>query len=185
MPTINQIRRCYNCGVILQCDDPNKEGYVKKETLESASQNFLFCDKCFEKERYRKRSNEPLLENDFVTLLNDAKKKQALIVYVVNLFSFEAAFNHQLNDILNGMNILVVANKFDLLPSGTKKDEIEEYVAHRFRAAGLQMSADKVIVASAFDDDTAREIMMRIYGTKNGKAVFIVGRHLAGKSTLL
>ena len=124
MPTINQIRRCYNCGVILQCDDPNKEGYVKKETLESASQNFLFCDKCFEKERYRKRSNEPLLENDFVTLLNDAKKKQALIVYVVNLFSFEAAFNHQLNDILNGMNILVVANKFDLLPPGTKKDEI-------------------------------------------------------------
>ena len=185
MPTINQIRRCYNCGVILQCDDPNKEGYVKKETLESASQNFLFCDKCFEKERYRKRSNEPLLENDFVTLLNDAKKKQALIVYVVNLFSFEAAFNHQLNDILNGMNILVVANKFDLLPSGTKKDEIEEYVAHRFRAAGLQMSADKVIVASAFDDDTAREIMMRIYEMKNGKDVFIVGSHLSGKSTLL
>ena len=185
MPTINQIRRCYNCGVILQCDDPNKEGYVKKETLESASQNFLFCDKCFEKERYRKRSNEPLLENDFVTLLNDAKKKQALIVYVVNLFSFEAAFNHQLNDILSGMNILVVANKFDLLPSGTKKDEIEEYVAHRFRAAGLQMSADKVIVASAFDDDTAREIMMRIYEMKNGKDVFIVGSHLSGKSTLL
>ena len=185
MAEINQIRRCYNCGVVLQSDDPSKEGYVKKEFLENASQNFLFCDKCFENERYRKRSNEPLLDAEYITLLNDAKKKDALIVYVVNLFSFEAAFNHQVLEIIDGMNTLVVANKFDLLPKGTNKDEIREYVAHRFRATGMKMKAENVIISSAFDDETAREIMARIYEAKNGKDVFIVGSALSGKSTLV
>lgn len=185
MAEINQIRRCYNCGVVLQCDDPEKEGYVRKEVLENASQSFLFCDKCFEIERYRKRSNEPLLDADYITLLNDAKKKNALIVYVVNLFSFEAAFNHQVLELIQGMNILVVANKFDLMPEGTSKDETREYVAHRFRAAGLKMKADNVILSSAFNDETAKEIMSRIYEIKNGRDVFIVGSALSGKTTLV
>jgi ribosome biogenesis GTPase A len=185
MAEINQIRRCYNCGAILQSEDPSKEGYVKKETLENASQNFLFCDKCFEIERYRKRSNEPLLEPDFLKLLEDVKKKNALIVYVVNVFSFEASFHHQVLEALDGMNLLVVANKFDLLPVGTSKEETREYVAHRFRAAGLKLKADDVILASAFDDETAKEIMSRIYEMKNGRDVFVVGSAMSGKATLI
>lgn len=185
MAEISKVRRCYNCGAILQCEHPSKEGYVKKEVLENATQNFLFCDKCFELERFKERSNEPLLDPDFLTLLNDAKKKGSLIVYVVNLFSFEAAFNHQINEILEGMNILVVGNKFDLLPAKTSKELTKEYVAHRFRAAGLTIHSENVIVANAFDDETAREIMTRIYELKNGKDVYLVGSQLSGKSTLL
>lgn len=185
MAEINQIRRCYNCGAILQSSDPSKEGYVRKETLENASQNFLFCDKCFEVERYKKRSNEPLLDQDFVKILLDAKKKNSLIVYVVNVFSFEASFNHQVIEILNGMDILVVANKFDLMPVDCDKNETREYVAHRFRAAGLKLKADDVILANAFDDETAKEIITRIYELKNGRDVFVVGSLMSGKSTLI
>ncbi len=185
MAEINKVRRCYNCGVILQSEHPSKEGYVKKETLENATQNFLFCDKCFELERFKKRRNEPLLDPDFLTLLEDAKKKSALIVYVVNLFSFEAAFSHQINEILEGMNILVIGNKFDLLPTNTSQSLIKEYVAHRFRAAGLTIQADNVMLANAFDDETSREIMTRIYEMKDGKDVYLVGSQLSGKSTLL
>lgn len=185
MAEINKIRRCYNCGAILQSDDPSKEGYVKKETLENANQNFLFCDKCFELERYKARSNEPALDPDYLLLLNNAKKKGALVVYVVNLFSFEASFNHQIIEIIQGMNILVVGNKFDLLPEGTNKDETREYVAHRFRAAGLTIKADNVILTNAFDDETAKEVMTQIYELKNGHDVFVVGSSLSGKSTLI
>lgn len=185
MAEINQIRRCYNCGAILQSDDPSLEGYVKKETLENAKQNFLFCDKCFEIERFKARLNEPVLDPDFLCMLEDAKKKNALIVYVVNLYSFEAAFNHQINNIIQRMNILVVGNKFDLLPAGTSKDDLQEYVAHRFRAVGLTICADNVVIASAFEDDMAREVLTRIYELKNGKDVFIVGSALSGKTTLV
>lgn len=185
MAEINKIRRCYNCGAILQCEDPSKEGYVEKEVLENATQNFLFCNHCFELERYRERPNEPILEQEFLTLIADAKKKNALIVYVVNIFSFESSFIGKLNKALEGMNILVVGNKIDLLPAKTDKESIKEYTAHRFRVAGLDISVDNIILCNAFDDDEARDVMTRIYEMKNGKDVYIIGSHLSGKSTLI
>lgn len=185
MAHISQVRRCYNCGAVLQSEDPSKEGYVKKETLENASQNFLFCDKCFEKERYHSQSNEPSLNPEFLTMLKDAKKKNALIVYVINLFSFEASFSSALNEVIQGMNILVVGNKFDLLPEGCDEESTKEYVAHRFRAVNVTISKDNVVIANAFDDETARSIIQRIYELKNGKDVYVIGPKLAGKTTLI
>lgn len=185
MANISQVRRCYNCGAVLQSDDPTKEGYVKKETLENASQNFLFCDKCFEKERYHSNSREPSLNPEFLTMLKDAKQKNALIVYVINLFSFEASFSSALNELIQGMNILVVGNKFDLLPEGCDEELTKEYVAHRFRAVNVTIMKDNVVLANAFDDETARSIIQRIYELKNGKDVYVIGPKLAGKTTLI
>ena len=185
MSQISQIRKCYNCGAVLQSSDPTKEGYVNKEVLENGSQNFLFCNKCFEIERFRPKTNEPLINDDLVKIVEDSKKKQALLVYVINLFSFEASFSHKINEIINGMNILVVANKFDLMPKGTNEDETREYVAHRFRADGVHVEKDNIVLANAFDDDTARNIIAQIYELKNGKDVYIIGSKLAGKTTLI
>lgn len=185
MAQISQIRKCYNCGAVLQSNDPSKEGYVSKEVLENGSQNFLFCNKCFEIERFQPKTNEPLVGEDLLTIVKDAKAKDALLVYVINLFSFEASFSHKINEIINGMNILVVANKFDLMPKGTNEDETREYVAHRFRADGVKIDRDNIVLANAFDDDTARNIIAQIYELKNGKDVYIIGSKLAGKTTLI
>jgi ribosome biogenesis GTPase A len=185
MSQISQIRKCYNCGAVLQSTDPTKEGYVNKEVLENGSQNFLFCNKCFEVERYQSKTNEPVVSEDLIKIVEDAKAKQALLVYVINLFSFEASFSHQINEIINGMNILVVANKFDLMPKGTNEDDTREYVAHRFRACGVHVEKDNIVLANAFDDDTARNIIAQIYELKNGKDVYVIGSKLAGKTTLI
>ena len=185
MSQISQIRKCYNCGAVLQCTDPSKEGYVNKEVLENGSQNFLFCNKCFELERFQPKTNEPVVGEELIKIVQDAKDKQALLVYVINLFSFEASFSHKINEIINGMNILVVANKFDLMPKGTDEDEMREYVAHRFRASGVHVEKDNIVLATAFDDDTARNIIAQIYELKNGKDVYILGSKLAGKTTLI
>lgn len=185
MAQISQIRKCYNCGAVLQCDDPSKEGYVNREVLENGSQNFLFCDKCFEIERYRPKSSEPEVSDELLSIVKDAKEKNALLVYVINLFSFEASFSHKINEIIKGMNILVVANKFDLLPHNTNEEETREYVAHRFRAEGVHLEKDNIAIASVFDDETARNIITQIYELKNGKDVYVLGSRLAGKTTLI
>lgn len=185
MAEISKIRRCYSCGVILQSEDPNKEGYVIKEVLENASQNFIFCNECFEKERYRIPVNEPPINPEVLQIINDGKSKDALFVYVVNLFSFEAAFNTELSNVLKGTRILVVGNKFDLLPVGTDKELICEYVAHRFRVAGLPLKASDVILTNSFDDKLTKEVMTRIYELKEGKNVYIVGSQLSGRNTLI
>ena len=185
MAQISQIRKCYNCGATLQCTDPKAEGYVNREVLENGSQNFLFCNKCFELERFQPKTNEPVVGDELIKIVQDAKDKGALLVYVINLFSFEAAFSRRINDIINGMNILVVANKLDLMPKGFVEDDMREYVAHRFRASGVHVERDNIVLAKAFDDDTARNIIAQIYELKNGKDVYILGSKLAGKTTLI
>lgn len=186
MSELNKIRRCYNCGAILQSDDPKSSGYVKKETLENATQNFIFCDDCFEKERFKQELSEPFLNDDFITLLKDAKKKNALIVYVINLYSFEASFNKEINSLINDMNVIVIANKFDLLPSNTNKEKIRLYVTNLFRAKGFtHIKESDVFITNAFDDETIKEIMTVIYQRKNKKDVFLIGPSLSGKSTLV
>lgn len=183
---VNKVRRCYNCGAILQSKDQNSIGYVDKEVLENEGQNFLFCNKCFELERYKKEKDEPKLDKDFITLLKDAKKKEALIVYVVNLFSFEAAFNHEIDEIIDDMNLLVVGNKFDLLPKETNKENVRSYVEKIFKNAGFKHITKKdIVIADAFDDETINEIMLAIYEKKNKKDVYLIGPSLSGKSTLI
>ncbi len=185
MAKISQIRRCYNCGAVLQSEDPTKEGYVKKETLENASQNFLFCDHCFELERYQNKSNDPEVSEDYLRFIMDAKRKNALIVYVVNLFSFEASFSLQINSIIQGMDILVVGNKFDLLPDTCTEEDTKEYVAHRFRASGIKLTKDDVVLGSATTDENAKHILSRIFELRNGRDVYVIGASLSGKSTLV
>ncbi len=186
MAEISKIRRCYNCGVILQSEDSSKEGYVNKEILENASQNFVFCNHCFEQERFKKAINEPPLNPELIDIIKDGIAKDGLFVYVVNLFSFEASFNSQLIELLKGARLLVVGNKFDLLPVGSKQDFICEYVAHRFRASGLKnVKASDVVVTSAFNDEQTRQVIQKIYELKNSKNVYIIGSQLSGRSTLI
>lgn len=185
MAKISQIRYCYNCGAVLQSSDPTKEGYVKKETLDNDSQNFIFCDKCFEIERHRPSSNEPFVDDEYLTMLKKAKNDDALIVYLVNLFSFEASFCSEINKIIQGMNILVVANKFDLLPSGTKEEATIDYVSQYFSNYGINLKKENILLASAFDDETAKLIISTIFENKNGKDVYIIGSSQAGKTTLV
>lgn len=185
MSQISQIRKCYNCGAVLQSEDPSKEGYIKKEIFENGSQNFLFCDRCFEIERFSPKTGEPNVGEDLLEVLKDAKKRNALLVYVINLFSFEASFSQKINELIKDMNILVVANKFDLLPKDTSEEDTREYVAHRFRASGVQIEKDNIVIANAFDDETARNIITLIYELKNGKDVYIMGSKMAGKTTLI
>lgn len=183
MADIAQVRKCYNCGTLLQSEDPNKEGYVRKEILENAAQNFIFCDRCFENEKYHARPNEPRLDDDFLTMLTDAKAKDALIVYVVNLFSFEASFIEQINNLIKGNKILAVANKRDLLPMDVSEEEIKEYVAHRFRAVGLK--AVDVMVTTGFDDEANRKIINAIQTLREGKDTYVIGQRYCGKTTLV
>ena len=185
MEQIAKVKKCYRCGATLQSEDPSKEGYVNAEVLENPNQNFLFCNKCFEAERYHSLSNEPFIDEDFINVLKEAKEKNCLLVYVVNLFSFETSFSKEVIDLIKGMKILVVGTKYDLLPVGVKKDDIREYVAHRFRVAGLKITCEDVMITSKKDDESVRDILTKILELKNAKNVYIIGSEDAGKSALI
>ena len=185
MADIKEVIRCYSCGRILQSTDEKAPGYIKKEVLESEKQSFFFCEECFEKERHQKTANEPFVSQDLLKILNDAKKKEALFVYVINVFSFEAAFNSEVDEILKGSEMLILANKIDLLPRGTDLTKLKKYIAHQFLIHGLKIKRDNILLCSAIDSKIANEVLQEVYARSNGKDVYLIGAKLSGRRTVI
>ena len=49
MSIITSVRRCYNCGKVLQDKDPSREGYVEPTTLISLhASDMILCHDCYE-----------------------------------------------------------------------------------------------------------------------------------------
>ena len=185
MEQISKIRKCYSCGATLQTENPEVEGYINPDVFNKPDQNFLFCDKCFEIERFRSTSNEPLIEDDFVKVLSEAKEKGCLVVYVVNLLTFETSFVKKVVELLKGMKVMVVGMKFDLLPKNAQREKIMEYVAHRFRVAGIKLTCEDVSIVSKTEDENIREVLTKIFELKENKSVYIIGSDEAGKTSLI
>ena len=185
MSKLNVVRRCYNCGTILQADDPKKPGYIDRQLLETSNSTVLFCEKCWTDQRYNIAPREPNVDPQFLSMLKDAQASDATIVYVVDLFSFEASFISEITEAIEGLNVLVIANKRDLLPRKMSDALLREYVAHRFRVAKLKVVADDVVLTSLTSSADIKSINDRIEKLRRRHDVYIIGAINAGKTLFL
>ena len=180
---INRVKTCYNCGAILQCDNKELPGYCNRDVFENERQNFIFCDKCFNQEKYQNAPNEPTLSQDIINVIKDAKKRRCLFVYVVSLYSFECSFSKQISQLLVGCNVIAVGNKRDLLPKEVSDEHILDYVRHRFSVAGIKLKG--AFVTSDTEIDKIHQLGHIIDKFRRGKDVIIIGAKSSGKKTLM
>lgn len=186
MAKFNIVHRCYNCGEILQSEDPNAIGYVDASLLDEANPStVLFCEKCFEEQKYNFVPPIPDVSKDYLLILKDAEASDALIVYVVDLFSFETSFNPEITSIVRNNPFLIIANKRDLMPVGAKDDRLKEYVAHRFRVAGIPAKSTDVFLTSLTSGSNVDAIGDEIGKRRAGHDVYFVGAKGAGKTLFL
>ena len=185
MSKLNIVRRCHNCGVILQGNDPNAEGYIEPAVLEMPTARVLFCNKCFEESRYNFTPRTPKVSEEYLSVIQDAEASDALIVYVIDLFSFENSFVPAVTEIIEGLNILIIANKRDLLPASMNDDLLREYVAHRARNARFKVTRDDVILTSLTSLGDTSAIMEEIEKRRMRHDVYILGATGAGKTQLI
>ncbi len=183
MSEFSVVRRCYACGAILQSKDPSSPGYIDEKTLNNAPLGApLFCETCWRSTRYNLSPKTATASPDFLLMLKDAQASDSLIVYVVDLFSFETSFIQEANELLQGLKILVLANKRDLLPKNADDDSLKSYVAHRFRKERLAVSSlDVELVSLQFASDV-KAIAKRIEKERKGHDVYIIGASSSGKS---
>lgn len=185
MAKLNIVRRCHTCGVILQDENPEAPGYISPEYLANREARVLFCNKCFEESRYDFGVKTARVTPDFLTMLRDAEASDALIVYVVDLFSFENSFVPEINEIIEGLPVMVIANKRDLLPEAANDDDLREYVAHRCRVDHLSLTRDDVFLASLTSSADVAEIAEEIQKRRRRHDVYIIGAEGAGKTLLV
>lgn len=187
MSKITSVRRCYHCGKVLQDEDPNKEGYIQSEAFNKRSGNeILLCLNCYDKLRYNESPASVEVNEDYIKMIQDAKNEGALIVYLVDLLSFECSFVKEVIDQICDLPILIIGTKRDLMPLNSDPDQLKEYVAHRFRVEGFKgVGSDDVVLLDWTSSADVSTAVSALEAKRHGKSAYVIGAKNAGKSVFI
>ena len=176
---------CIGCGAEIQSENQNKQGYLPKSVVEkSIEENNLVCKRCFRLKNYNEVSDVELGAEDFYKLIKTLSKKDGLVVKVVDIFDFSGSWIEDVIDIVgNNKDIVLVANKLDLLPKSVKQNKIKQWLFKMLKAKGIKVK--DILLISAIKNHGIEEAAARIDELRNGKDVYIIGATNVGKSTFI
>ena len=167
---------CKGCGVKLQTIDKDKVGYSPKEGSE-------YCQRCFRLIHYDDLTVSMRQGIDPDTIIHKVAEMDTLILWVVDLFDFEASMIPGLNRKFLEKDIILVATKRDLLPSTLGSEKLAKFVYGRLKEYGI--SIKELILTEQDDEKGYRDIEEAVKEYANGREVAVIGRANAGKSTML
>jgi ribosome biogenesis GTPase YqeH len=173
---------CYGCGHILQCEDETQAGYVPDKILETKDN--ILCQRCFKLQHYNTNSEIQLVEEDYINILKNIASKDALLVYVLDIFNFESSLINDLNKYLGNNKILVLANKRDLIPSSVKDEKLLGWIKTKLSDNKINNVID-IIMSSGQTNYNTDFILDKINQLRDGKDVYIIGNANVGKSTFI
>ena len=158
-------KKCSGCGVLLQNDNIDKEGYVD-------DLNKDICERCFKLKYYGEYKKVTLDNKDYQNILNSIPK-DSLVVYLTSLLSLNL-------DIVNNFNnVIIVLTKKDLLPKSVKDYKLIDYVSKRVN------NYLDIEVISSVKNYNLDSLMNKIKKYSNNKEVYFIGNTNSGKSTLI
>lgn len=176
-----RVRRCYGCGAILQDQYPDEKGYIPPEKFQNEDENL--CQRCYKLRHYSTYKEAPSLNNEYITILNDAKKNNDLIVYVLNAFTMNSSFITNISNYLSD-NILVIVNKRDIVSYISDLKLLDQ--CERLLAENNIKAKDIVLTSSANNNaSNIEDIFNKIEVMRNGKSVYFIGVNQVGKSSLV
>ncbi|MBM7691841.1 ribosome biogenesis GTPase YqeH [Peribacillus deserti] len=171
---------CIGCGIKVQTEDPKGLGYAPASALEKDA---VICQRCFKLKHYNEVQDVSLTDDDFLKILNGVGSKDALIVKIVDIFDFNGSWLPGLQRFAGGNDVLLIANKFDLLPKSVKHNKLINWLQASSKELGLKPI--DVLLVSASKGHNMKEAAAAIEHYRNGKDVFVVGCTNVGKSTFI
>ncbi len=176
---------CIGCGAKIQTEDKNALGFLPAGALKKKIENDedLYCQRCFRLRHYNEIAPTSLTDADFLRLLKEIGQHDALIVNVVDIFDFNGSLIPNLHKLTGGNDLLMVANKRDVLPKSLKVGKLTAWLREQAGARGLKPK--DILVTSAQNKDDVAELMEAIEHYRHGRDVYVVGVTNVGKSTLI
>lgn len=176
-------KRCKGCGVILQQDHKEAIGYTPKADAD-------YCQRCFRIRHYDDVTISMQQGIDSHAVLAQIAQWDVMVLWVVDLFDFEADMVHGIQRHLSGKPLVMVATKRDLLPETLSNEKLARFIFERCNDLGIPISGlvicgDLVKHAYAADNDSLREVKKAIAHYRGNRDVAVMGMANAGKSTLL
>lgn len=176
--------KCIGCGAYLQSQTPNRAGYCPSASLKAALKGEeVYCKRCFRLRHYNELLPVAMSEDDFLAILQDIGGKDALVVFVVDIFDLAGSLLSSMGRLIGGLPFILAVNKCELLPKEVKKSKIQAYIESYSREQGLRPEA--VALFSAKKGLGLTNLAQLIEEKRHGLDVYIVGATNVGKSTLI
>ena len=180
-----RVLRCYHCGAILQCENPNEKGYIIPESLNRATPiQIIYCDKCFETMKAFNNSQLDLdVDQEVLKILDDAYATDAYILWVVDLFSFNGTLNKEIADKVKKLNVTVIGTKRDLFPQSVKDESLIAYLTERFNEFGIKPLSVRLMGAA--NKINPKEYIDAMNVARKGHDVYMIGNLTSGKTSII
>lgn len=177
---MEEVIRCLGCGAVIQHDDKNKAGYAPKDIVHKEN---ILCQRCFQLKHYHKIQSSNKQADDFLSILHTISEKDALIVYIIDLFDFNGSLIQGFPRFFSHHDVLVIANKRDILPKSFNHNRLKQWLQRQLKKEGIRPI--DVILTSCKNNFQLDEIMEAIDYYRNHRDVYVVGSTNVGKSSFL
>ncbi len=171
---------CIGCGAQIQTEHPGELGYAPASSLDKEE---IICQRCFRLKNYNELQPVSLTDDDFLRILNGLGERKGLIVKIVDIFDFNGSWLPGLHRFVGGNDILLIANKADLLPKSVKQQKLIQWMKREANKMGLKPI--DILTVSAQRGTGVPEAMEAIEHYRKGADVFVVGSTNVGKSTFI
>jgi len=158
-------RICRGCGVALQSNDVQLDGYVSKN-------DHLLCERCFRIMNYNENRNVLKNNTDYLQILDNINNED-LVVYVASLLTLNLEFLDKFK------KVILVLTKRDIIPKSVKNGKIINYVKERYK------NISDILVVSAYKNDQLDNLYEVLTKYGHNKKIYFVGATNSGKSTLI
>ncbi len=184
MATAKRVIRCHNCGAILQSENKKESGYISKEVIENGAPRIPYCDSCYQKMvTLNAGALQHETDKDIIKILNDAVATDSLIVWIVDLFSFNGTLNPDVVKKVKKLNVLVIGSKRDLFPSYVTDAMLVRYLDERFSDVGIN-PVDIRLIGS--EDQIDIDVLNQALREKRKyRDIYLLGEVNSGKTTFI
>ena len=176
-------KKCAGCGIELQFEDKNREGYVPEEKF--MTEEKLICHRCYKIKNYGQNIGNNLKKEDYSKEVSDSIKKADIILPIFDIIDFEGSFTQEILDYLRDYRSIILINKIDLLPEFIHPAEIADWVKERLIEEDIV--PDDIGFLSAKSKYGVNGIIRKIknlFPDKKVKAV-VMGASNVGKSSVI
>ena len=176
-------KKCTGCGIELQFEDKNREGYVPEEKF--ITEEDLLCQRCYKIKNYGQNIGNNLKKEDYSKEVANSVKKSDIILPIFDIIDFEGSFTEEILDYLRDYRSIILINKIDLLPDFVHPTEIANWVKERLMEEDIIL--DDIGFLSAKSKYGVNGIIRKInnlFPDKKVRAV-ILGASNVGKSSVI
>jgi len=172
--------RCIGCGSVIQSEEPKNPGYVPKSKIDHED---IICRRCFRLKNYNEVTPLSITKEDYFNIIGKIGNSDSLIVMLIDIFDIEGSLIPQIAKLTNFNDLVIIANKVDLLPKSVKENKLKHHLKKII--ADNNLKPEEVFLMSAKKNKNLDTIIDEIEDLADKRDIYVVGATNVGKSTFI